>query len=234
MSVPGAPSTGPERSTSSSRPRSTRSRTPSSSSRRRAGSRIRTDSGGSGSAACLGIGVSYVDSLSRFHLDTYLSGWDLRGYGVSAKLTRLPPCLLGRDQANSLLPLLLASPFPSRTIWTSSHLTSVAPKLDLTDIQCVRTAKSYEISKRQIDLLSTELDRRLDGKGRSIVCDPAVTATEIYRPQLGVVLYQLMMLAFYMVSPPTPRPAPSLPIFFALSLTPELTSLPHHLLRPFV
>jgi hypothetical protein len=106
-------------------------------------------------------------------------------------------------QANALLPLLTSSPFPSRTIWTSSHLTSVAPQLDLTDLQCVRTAKSYEISKRQIDVLSTDLDRRLretgSGEGRSIVCDPAVTATEIYRPQLGVVLYQLMMLAFYMV-----------------------------------
>ncbi|KAL7417321.1 hypothetical protein BDY24DRAFT_166273 [Mrakia frigida] len=104
--------------------------------------------------------------------------------------------------ANSFLPLLLASPLPPRVIWTSSFTSSIAPALDLEDLQCIKTDKSYEATKRQIDLLSESLDKTLqDGpsEGRSILCDPAVTASEIYRPQLGIFLYQVMMLAFYAV-----------------------------------
>lgn len=108
-------------------------------------------------------------------------------------------------QTQALLPQLQASPFnESRIVWTSSHLGDGSPPVDLSDIQCLETLKSYDVSKRQVDLLSASLDKRLCAEGagvRSLVADPAVTATEIFRPQLGVVLYQLMMFAFYFVSP---------------------------------
>lgn len=87
-------------------------------------------------------------------------------------------------------------------------LSSGVPVIDLDDVQCLTTDKSYERSKRQTDVLSAWLDRDLQRQStsadpvegpRSLVCDPAVTATEIFRPQLGFLLYQLMMAAFYFV-----------------------------------
>lgn len=88
-------------------------------------------------------------------------------------------------------------------MWTSSFLGDDSPPIDFSDLQCVKTLKSYDVSKRQVDLLAASLDKQLRDEGagvRSLVADPAVTATEIFRPQLGLLLYQLMMFAFYFVS----------------------------------
>jgi NAD(P)-dependent dehydrogenase (short-subunit alcohol dehydrogenase family) len=111
------------------------------------------------------------------------------------------------SQTKALLPLLKASPFTnaSRIVWTSSFLGDDSPPIDFNDLQCVETLKSYDVSKRQVDLLAASLDKQLRDEGagvRSLVADPAVTATEIFRPQLGLLLYQLMMFAFYFVSCP--------------------------------
>ncbi|CDZ96536.1 C-3 keto reductase [Phaffia rhodozyma] len=103
----------------------------------------------------------------------------------------------------ALLPHIQRSPFHSpRIIWTSSLLGSNAPKLNLSDLQCIESLRSYEESKRQVDLLCASLDRELASQPLGIRCitgDPAVTATEIFRPQLGFWLYQAMMFAFYFV-----------------------------------